>query len=181
MLEKTNFFNDFNMSNKEVGISENYFNNSDEFVLIACTGFLDTYNSTLFMSTIQKFLSLKPRKIVVMDIASINYMSSTGIGSLVSLTKYCREKDVKLYIMGMQPNVAEVFSLLGFTQFFDYITELKDIKEEKIVRSLFPLKVKCPYCQSELVTKKIGSFRCPQCLNTFRVVEKYGLISVEKR
>ena len=180
-LDKTGFFNDFNQSSKELNISENYFNASDEFVLLGTTGFIDTYNSNAFGGSVIKFIGLKPRKVVVMDVTGTNYMSSTGIGAFAGLLKYCREKEIKLYIMGLQPNIHEVFQLLGFTSFFNFISDLKDIKEEKIARAHFPMQIKCPFCSASLNVPKVGSFKCLQCTNIFRVQEKNGETIIEKR
>jgi len=180
-LEKTGFFNDFNQSSKELNISENYFNASDEFVLLVMVGFIDTYNSNSFSTLTTNFLGLKSRKVVVIDITSINYMSSTGIGAFAALLKHCREKEIKLYIMGLQPNVYEVFQLLGFTSFFNFITDLRDIKEEKIVRANFPHNAKCPFCSALLIIPKVGSFKCTHCTKVFRVQLKDENIIIEKR
>lgn len=181
MVAKTNFFDDFNNSSKEVKIEENYFNLSDEFVLLSISGIVDTYNSSLFLDTIKKFLDLKQRRVLVMDLNNVNYMSSTGIGAFVELLKYCTVNKTLLYLMKLNINVVEVFKLLGFSSFFNFIIELKDIKEEKIIRSLFPIQSKCIYCSTPLTLKKVGSFRCPSCSNTFRVVEQDGKVNIEKR
>lgn len=172
MIEKTNFFKELNDSQKEISIEENYFNNSEFFVLLTVKGSLDTYNSTEFMDIITKFCQLKTRKVLVINIKEVSYMSSTGIGAFVQLNKFTAAEDIKLYIMGIQKNVDEVFSLLGFKSFFNYIVDLKDIKEEKIVRSKFPHKFKCPHCQATLKASKTGSFKCKQCDKPFRVIEK---------
>jgi anti-sigma B factor antagonist len=132
---------------------------------------LDTYNSSDFFRIIHRFLELEKRLVLVLDISKVNYMSSTGIGSCVEINRHCLKNNIKLYIKGMQKNVEEVFQLLGFYGFFNYIDELNDIKEEKIKRSLFPANIQCPYCSKKLKAQKTGSFKCPECLSAFRIVE----------
>jgi anti-anti-sigma factor len=179
MVKKTDIFNELNSAGREITIEENYFNNSEFFVLLSIKGIIDTYNSNDFMNSIMKFCKVVERKILVINIKEVNYMSSTGIGAFVQINKFCHEENIKLYIMGIQSNVGEVFSLLGFKSFFNYITELKDIKEEKIVRSKFPHKFKCPHCSASLEAKKTGAYKCSQCQKTFRVTEeKDGSIAV---
>jgi anti-sigma B factor antagonist len=121
-MESTEFFKEFNERNKEVEILEDYFNNSEEFIILKSIGLLDTYNSSQYYKTITQFLSLKPRKVCVMEITNISYMSSTGIGVFVELLKFCSDKKIVFYIMGIQTNVDEIFNLLGFKSFFNYIT-----------------------------------------------------------
>lgn len=178
MIEKTGFFNELNNSRREIKIEENYFNNSELFVLLSINGLIDTYNSNDFMSAIIGFCNLKERKVLVLNIKSVNYMSSTGIGAFVQIHKYCFEKKIKLYIMDMNKNVEEVFSLLGFQSFFNYIVELKDIKKDKIIRSRFPYKFKCPYCEANLIAQKPGKFKCSQCQKVFRVTEETSGINI---
>lgn len=181
MIKKTDTFNKLNEEGREITIDEKYFNDSTLFVLLSIKGIIDTYNSNDFMDSIMKFCKITKRKILVVDIKDVNYMSSTGIGAFIQINKFCRKEKVKLYIMGIQSNVEEVFSLLGFKSFFSYITELDDIKEEKIIRSKFPYKFNCPYCKAVLEIKKTGAYKCAQCKNTFRVTEgKDGKIVVTK-
>jgi len=180
-MEKTNFFEEFNNSNKELVINEDYFNNSYEFIILKVDGFIDTYNSTLFFNIIKNFINLASRKVCVIEMSGINYMSSTGIGSFVELLKFCTDKKIVFYIMNINNNIDEVFNLLGFKSFFNYIKELKDISNEKIKFSIFPAKVICPCCSAELTVNKIGSFKCSKCPGIFRITEKNNKIIVEKR
>jgi len=171
-MEITNYFDKFNNSDKELIIEERYFNEDTRFVMLGLKGLIDTYNTIPFYDNIKKFLALEERLVLVLDMNSISYMSSTGIGIFLQIDKDCKAGNIKLYLMGIRKNVDEVFSLLGFKMFFNYITELNDIKEEKIIRSIFPQKIKCPNCGITLKISKIGAFKCTGCLKTFRIVEK---------
>lgn len=177
----TGFFEYFNNESKDVRIEEHYFNESEEFVLLKISGFIDTYNSTQFLREVTSFLEQKERKVLVLDLSGVSYMSSTGIGASVELNKFCIKNKIVLYFLGMQKSVKEVFSLLGFFSFFNYIDELKDIKEEKIHRSKFPATVQCPHCSKKYSIQKTGSFKCKGCTNMFRVIEKNNEIIIEKR
>jgi anti-sigma B factor antagonist len=178
---ETGYFEEHKSEVNEVVIKELYLNNDKRFVVLDISGLLDTYNSSDFFRIIHRFLELEKRLVLVLDISKVNYMSSTGIGSCVEINKHCLKDNIKLYIKGMQKNVEEVFQLLGFYGFFNYIDELNDIKEEKIKRSLFPANIQCPYCSKKLKAQKTGSFKCPECLSAFRIVEANQEIKTEKR
>jgi len=180
-MKETNFFENFNNSKKEIIIEESYFNNSYEFILIKLIGLIDTYNSMQFFQIIKDFLELSERKVFILDLHKLNYISSTGIGIFVELLKFCNNKKIIFYLMNINQNINEVFNLLGFKSFFNIIKELKDINDEKIERSVFPLKLPCPHCKTELLLKKIGSFKCLRCSNIFRVIDNNGEIRIEKR
>ncbi len=169
MATKISFFDEFNKSEKEVTIEESYFNNSSKFVLLVINGCIDTYNSNDFLNIIIKFCKLHERSIIVLDGSGIHYMSSTGIGSFIELQKYCIEDKIMIYLLGIQQNIIEIFTLLGFKSYFNYINDLKDIKREKIIRSIFPYKFECLYCNARLVASKNGSIICTQCYSEMRV------------
>ena len=177
-MVKTDFFKELNESNKQFTIEENYFNSSELFVLLSIRGMIDTYNSNDFMNSITNFCSLKERKVLVFNVKEISYISSTGIGALIQLNKFCIEESIKIYIMGIQKNVEEIFSLLGFKSYFNYISNLNDIKEENIIRSKFPYKLNCPYCEAILMGVKTGSHKCEQCSSVFRIAEENDTISI---
>lgn len=181
MSENTGSFDYLNNGTNDISIKENYFNNSNKFALITIKGVIDTYNSAEFMKGVFKFCEIDERKILVISIKEVNYMSSTGIGAFVQINKYCREKNIVLHIMGMQKNVEEVFALLGFRSFFNFITELNDIKAEKIERSKFPTKIQCPHCNATLNGTKTGMFRCKQCQGVFRITVESDNIVIKKR
>lgn len=177
-MKITNYFDKFNNSGKELIIKETYFNNNYKFVILSLDGQIETYNSPVFYKVIKDFLILEERLVLVLDINFIYYISSTGIGTLLQLDKDCKADGIKLYLMGIQKNIDEIFSLLGFKTFFSYITDLNDIKEEKIIRSVFPINIKCPHCQSELIILKTGAFKCKNCQGIFRVLEENNEIKI---
>ena len=53
-----------------------------------------------------------------MDCSALNYISSTGIGSLASFLRNTQSKNGHLVLVSLQESVHEVFVILGFTQFF---------------------------------------------------------------
>jgi anti-anti-sigma factor len=54
---------------------------------------------------------------IILDMSSISYAASMGIGAIISLNNAITMKGGKLIMMNVHPKVLDVFSLLGFTQF----------------------------------------------------------------
>ncbi len=139
-------------------------------LVIYLNGYIDTYNSSFFQKRIQKvveagFINL------VFNCASLNYVSSTGIGSFTAFLKMIKPKGGDIVLLEIQPKVYEVFQLLGFSQFFN----IKDSMQEASAffksvgtnvpssDSIFPKIFSCPVCSKRLKATKSGRFRCSEC------------------
>lgn len=141
----------------------------DNGLVIYLNGYIDTYNSSFFQKRIQKvveagFINL------VFNCASLNYVSSTGIGSFTAFLKMIKPKGGDIVLLEIQPKVYEVFQLLGFSQFFN----IKDSTTEALAffktgtvagssDSIFPKIFSCPVCSKRLKATKSGRFRCSEC------------------
>ena len=94
---------------------------------IKLTGYIDTYNSAFFQKKTDMLIEAGYNNFIL-DCSDLNYISSTGIGSLASFLRNTQSKSGHLVLVSLQPNVHEVFMILGFTQFFT----VKDTEEEAI-------------------------------------------------
>lgn len=56
---------------------------------------------------------------VVMDFSDVDYLSSSGIGFLVSILNHCRPLGVEVVIAGLHDDSAEIFRLTRLDQVFD--------------------------------------------------------------
>jgi anti-anti-sigma factor len=93
--------------------------------LLKLTGYIDTYNSAFFQKKTEMLLNGGFRNFLL-DCSDLNYVSSTGIGSLATFLRATQSKEGQLILIALQQNVMEVFTILGFTQFFT----VKNTEEE---------------------------------------------------
>jgi len=72
------------------------------------------------------------RKYLVVDLSGVEYMDSTGLGTLVGLHKRLREAGGQVLIAGAQPRVRKIFDITGLTQVFrmheDVSAALKEVR-----------------------------------------------------
>lgn len=138
----------------------------EDVLVIKLAGYIDTYNSNFFMKQMNKVLENGFYKIVF-DCANISYISSTGIGSFTAVLKIAKARGGELAFYGMLPKVYEIFSLLGFSQFFRIVETKEDaiayVNGNNKVDFTEPYITQCPVCQKRLMAKKPGRFRCPGC------------------
>ena len=137
-------------------------------IFIYLSGYIDTYNSSFFQKQMTKVIEAGFINLVF-NCSSLNYVSSTGIGSFTVFLKVVRPKGGDIVLLEIQPKVYEVFQLLGFSQFFN----IKSSADEAIAffsngggvseNSTFPLVLSCPVCNKKLRATKSGRFRCSGC------------------
>jgi len=99
------------MDNITVTVSEAPQNK--DVTLLAVRGFIDTTTAPEFEKKFQAVLGEKKFKLVV-DLKDVNYISSAGWGIFISEIKRIRSQKGDLLLVGMNPEVSEVFELLEF-------------------------------------------------------------------
>lgn len=136
-------------------------------VMVILNGYIDTYNSVYFQKQIGKIVSAGFVNLIF-NCASLNYVSSTGIGSFTAFLKLVKPKGGDIVLLNIQPKVYEVFQLLGFSQFFNIKETLTQATEHfkkgaPVENSIFPKVFNCPVCSRRLKATKSGRFRCSDC------------------
>ncbi len=136
-------------------------------LFIYLSGYIDTYNSGYFQKKITQVIEAGFINLIF-NCSSLNYVSSTGIGSFTVFLKMVKPKGGDIVLLEIQPKVYEVFQLLGFSQFFN----IKSTADEAIAffsegtietSSIFPLVISCPVCSKKLRAMRSGRFRCSGC------------------
>ncbi len=141
----------------------------DDCIMVILNGYIDTYNSVYFQKQVDKIVGAGFVNLVF-NCSSLNYVSSTGIGSFTSFLKLVKPKGGDIVLLNIQPKVYEVFQLLGFSQFFNIKESLVDALDffkkggaSAPENSVFPKVFNCPVCSRKLKAAKSGRFRCSDC------------------
>lgn len=77
-------------------------------------------------------------KKIILDFGKTKIIDSSGVGSLVALMKSAKEKNITLQIWSVNPQVAEVFSLIGMEKVLPIISHTEPtipISESRLVDS----------------------------------------------
>ncbi len=99
------------MDNITVSVADH--SNHKDIVVLTVKGFIDTTTAPEFEKKFLGVLSDKKYKLIV-DLKDVNYISSAGWGIFISEIKRIRSQKGDLILVGMNPEVSEVFELLEF-------------------------------------------------------------------
>jgi len=99
----------------------------DDIAIIKVGGYIDTTTSAELEHSLTSLLKAGTYNVII-DLANVDYISSAGWGIFISEIKGIREKGGDLKLVGMIPDVYEVFELLEF----HYILKAFDTVEEAI-------------------------------------------------
>jgi anti-sigma B factor antagonist len=99
------------MENITVNVNEHPKNKG--ITLFTVKGFIDTRTAPEFEKKFLSVLNDKKYKLII-DLKGVNYISSAGWGIFISEIKRIRNQKGDLVLVGMNPDVAEVFQLLEF-------------------------------------------------------------------
>lgn len=80
-------------------------------------GEIDIYTSPKFK---QKVLDAfdNDEKDLLIDCKNLEYMDSTGLGALIYILKKVKEKDHKIYIDNIKPNIKKLFDITKLDKLF---------------------------------------------------------------
>lgn len=110
--------------------------NSNNVSIIKVGGYIDTTTSSELEHHLTKLLERGSYNIVI-DLGNVDYVSSAGWGIFISEIKGIRERGGDLKLVGMIPEVYEVFELLEFHYILKAFDSLQDaIKDFEISGAL---------------------------------------------
>jgi anti-sigma B factor antagonist len=84
---------------------------------IVLKGDLDASNALVLDQAIDEAYSLSPRQVWI-DCGQLHYISSAGLGVLISHLETFSSRRMSLVVSNMSPKISEVFHVLGLDTFF---------------------------------------------------------------
>lgn len=90
--------------------------------IIEITGKYDIESTEEFETIFNKQLEAKP-EIVAVEMSKLDYIDSSGIGSLIKCLNSLKSKNGKLILVGMKTMIMNVFKLAKLDMFFEIISQ----------------------------------------------------------
>ena len=95
------------------------------FTIVTVTGEVDLYSSPRMREAILGGMTRKSPRVIV-DLAGVTYMDSSGIATLVEVLQLTRKHAGRLVLAGLSPRVREVFELARLESVFELSPSLRD-------------------------------------------------------
>ncbi|MDR2386537.1 MAG: STAS domain-containing protein [Deltaproteobacteria bacterium] len=87
-------------------------------VIVNVSGRLEAITVAAFDEIAQSLPGVKPPRSILLDLSRLDFISSAGLRSLLTLGKACRVSGDRLAFCSLNAMVADVFNISGFKQIF---------------------------------------------------------------
>ena len=91
---------------------------TDEFLILYPMGELDVYNTKKFKEKSIKLYE-KDKKDILFDCKELEYLDSTGLGSLIFILKEVEKNDNKIVIENLNPQIMKLFKITKLEDMFE--------------------------------------------------------------
>lgn len=92
-------------------------NEEKDLIKISLNGDLDAYSSDEFKEAVLKKVSSS--KDILINAKKLNFIDSTGLGSLISIYNTIKEQDKNISIEEIKPNVKQIFEITELNKLFN--------------------------------------------------------------
>jgi len=149
----------------------------DFCILMFLEGYIDPQNVAEFQEELEKAL-VSGYINFIFDCEEFSHIASTNLGVFSDLQNQIKPYGGDIVFYGLQGKVLEVFTLLGFYDYFIVATDIyeaidlllyRDEEVENPHEEIFPLSFRCPICDSRLRSEKAGIFQCSSCKTTLDI------------
>jgi len=90
-------------------------------VVVQVTGDIDLSRSVDFQHELLLLLDQRPERVVV-DLAGVPYMDSSGVASLVKVLSRSRKAGIGLVLVGLSPRVQSLFQITRLDRVFQILS-----------------------------------------------------------
>jgi anti-sigma B factor antagonist len=86
---------------------------SDRTAVVLLRGEVDYANAQAFRERVTALLARRVYTLIVVDLAKVSFVDSTGVGTLVVAGRICVDCGVRLQLRHVNPFIARLFAVLG--------------------------------------------------------------------
>ncbi len=94
------------------------FKEMDDKLVITVKGDIDAYHSADFKKEVKEKMANFNGMKVVLDLSSVSYIDSAGLGSLVAILKDARNAGKSFALAALKPNVKRIFEMTRLDKVF---------------------------------------------------------------
>ncbi|MDI6733822.1 MAG: STAS domain-containing protein [Planctomycetota bacterium] len=150
--------------------------------LLRVHGSIDISTHQLFENVLSELLEQNSTRLII-NLAGLKYISSSGMGLLIKYYKKYLESDGNIKLSTIPPHIEKALDLIGMNNVLEILKSDKEAlssfrdnesyRETAIVE--YPAKITCPSCSAPLEITKPAKYRCQFC-NTYFDANNKGKI-----
>jgi anti-sigma B factor antagonist len=100
------------------------FKKTEKYLLVKVSGRLDISNTTHFKAEISNYL--KDTRFVIFDFSELEFMDSTGLGSIISVLKVISKNNGNIFIASLREKPRILFEITRAKRIFDIYPTVED-------------------------------------------------------
>lgn len=101
---------------------------SGDFHIVRLIGEINLRNSPDVREYLLALLHEKPRQLII-DLEKVNYMDSSGVGTLVELKRRIEQSGAGFSLAAMQPRVKNLFQMTKLDMFFRILGSVDEARQ----------------------------------------------------
>lgn len=98
----------------------------DKSAVVVIVGEINLSQTTRFQEELSVVLTEKPER-VILDLAGVSYMDSSGIASLVKMLSRVRAGGATMHLIGASPRIQSLFEITRLDNVFDIRGTREDV------------------------------------------------------
>ncbi len=97
----------------------------DSLIVLSPSGDVDLSSSKDLQQAVRQTMNKKPQRVVV-DLAAVPYMDSSGVATLVEAMQIARKQSTELVLASMQAKVRSIFEIARLDRVFKIVDSVED-------------------------------------------------------
>ena len=94
----------------------------DNYKILELKGSLDLYTALDLKEQIEE-MTFKKGHNLIFNMKSVDYVDSSGIGSLIKISNLISEKEENFYIANLKPMIERIFKVAGLMSYFSVLND----------------------------------------------------------
>ena len=96
------------------------------YLIVSLNGDFDIENSQTLKTEVRKKISAENPNVVI-DLSNVNYIDSSGLGTLIAIQKDARFNGGSLSIVGASEQIKRVMKMTNLDKLFDFYNSLDEV------------------------------------------------------
>lgn len=95
-------------------------------LVVTVRGDVDAYNSAKLKEELKKLISSTDKKKIVLDMSSVSYLDSAGLGTLVVILKDAKMNGKEFILSSLRESIMKVFRITHLDKIFKIVDTLEE-------------------------------------------------------